>query len=177
MATNETPEQSDLWELFRFFLGEWSGTGTGKPGVSSVERSYALTLADQFIEVRSRSVYAPQESNLSGEVHEELGLISYDKVRSCYVLREFHVEGYVNQYVLEPPVPGENKLVFLPRPLRTSLQVGAPGRRSRSSPKTGSERPLISLGRAKNGPPASPASFRGPARCVYQTPTESSKTL
>ncbi|NIM94546.1 MAG: hypothetical protein GTO18_12670 [Anaerolineales bacterium] len=28
-------------------------------------------------------------------------MISFDKGRSQYILREFHVEGFVNQYVLE----------------------------------------------------------------------------
>ncbi len=93
--------ENDKWAVFRYFLGKWTGTGRGKPGVSSAERSYALSLADQFMEIKGRSVYQPQEANPSGEVHEELGLLSYDKGRSQYVLREFHVEGFVNQYVLE----------------------------------------------------------------------------
>jgi hypothetical protein len=113
MATNETPNASDLWKPFRYFLGSWTGTGRGKPGVSTTTRTYSLTLADQFIEVKSLSTYEPQESNPSGEVHEELGLISYDKGRSRYVLREFHVEGYVNQYVLEPLAPGSQKMIFV----------------------------------------------------------------
>jgi hypothetical protein len=92
---------TDKWAIFRYFLGHWTGSGKGKPGVSSAERSYALTLAEQFIEIKHRSIYEPQEANPSGEVHEELGLISFDKARSQFVLREFHVEGYVNQYVLE----------------------------------------------------------------------------
>ncbi len=58
-------------------------------------------LNDQFIQINDRSVYEPQERNQAGEVHEEIGYISYDRSRDKFVLREFHVEGYVNQYVLE----------------------------------------------------------------------------
>ena len=113
MATGEMPETPDQWEPFRYYLGSWTGTGSGKPGVSSTTRTYTLVLGDQFVEVRSRSTFDPQEANPSGEVHEELGLISYDKRRSRYVLREFHVEGTVIQYVLQPPAPGSQKLVFV----------------------------------------------------------------
>ena len=72
-----------------------------------------MTLADQFIEVRNRSVYPPQESNPAGEVHDDLGLISYDKARARFVMREFHVEEYVNQYVMEPQDSGDNSFVFI----------------------------------------------------------------
>ena len=41
------------------------------------------------------------EKNPEGEIHEDLGLLSYDEAREIYVLREFHVEGYMNQYVVE----------------------------------------------------------------------------
>jgi hypothetical protein len=98
--TEKSHAGDDKWGIFQYFLGNWTGSGSGKPGVSSVERSYALILADQFIEIKNRSVFEPQEANPTGEVHEELGLISFDKRRSRYVLREFHVEGFVNQYVL-----------------------------------------------------------------------------
>ncbi|MFN2187227.1 MAG: hypothetical protein ACK2T3_00510 [Candidatus Promineifilaceae bacterium] len=66
-----------------------------------MERAYTLILAGQFIEVRGISVYKPQEANPQGEIHEELGLVSFDKIRSRYMYREFLVEGYVNRYVLD----------------------------------------------------------------------------
>jgi len=43
-------------------------------------------------------VYPQQEKNPKGEVHEDLGL-SYDGKRKKFVLRQFHVEGFVNEYV------------------------------------------------------------------------------
>ena len=113
MSSLEAAETKDPWKLFHFFLGIWAGTGTGSSGTSSVRRSYALTLANQFIEIRNRSEFPPQENNPSGEVHEDRGFISYDKMRSVYMLREFHVEGYVNQYALEPFEPQSRMYVFL----------------------------------------------------------------
>jgi hypothetical protein len=113
MAPSDSQDAIDRWKPFQFFLGTWRGKASGKVGVGSVERTYSLILEDQFIEVRNRSVYLPQEANPSGEIHEDLGFISYDKGRSLYILREFHVEGYVNQYVLEPPADGSDVLVFV----------------------------------------------------------------
>jgi hypothetical protein len=88
------------WEPFRYFLGKWKGIGSGNPGESQVEREYKHVLNEQFIQINNRSVYDPQEQNPEGEVHEEIGYLSFDRSRQIYVLREFHVEGYVNQYIL-----------------------------------------------------------------------------
>ncbi len=89
-----------MWEPFRYFLGRWQGTGSGSPGISTVQRTYSLVLNDYFIEIKNRAVFEPQEKNPDGEIHEELGILSFDKSREAYILREFHVEGIVNQYVL-----------------------------------------------------------------------------
>jgi len=91
----------EVWEPLRFLLGSWSGTCSGKPGNGRVERTYALVLNEQFIQVSGRSTFEPQEKNPDGEVHEELGFWSYDQIRGVHVYREFLAEGFVNRYVLE----------------------------------------------------------------------------
>jgi hypothetical protein len=97
---SDRPE-ADVWEPLRFFLGTWSGTCSGKPGEGRVERSYAFVLNEQFLQVTGRSTFEPQERNPDGEIHEELGLWSYDRARGVHVCREFLAEGFVNRYVLE----------------------------------------------------------------------------
>ena len=109
---DETNENVDPWEPFRYFLGQWRGTGSGNPGESQVEREYKFVLNEQFIQIINRSVYEPQEQNPEGEVHEDIGYLSYDRSRHRHVLREFHVEGYVNQYLLEDWDTGSQKLVL-----------------------------------------------------------------
>ena len=69
-------------------------------------------LGDRFIEETNRSVYPPQEKNPKGEIHEHRSFFSFDNARKTVVFRQFHVEGFVNQYVLEPTTkPGV--LVFV----------------------------------------------------------------
>lgn len=101
-----------MWSSFEFFIGAWKGTGEGKPGISEVERTYRLIFNEKFIEVKNKSTYAPQEKNPKGEVHEDVGLISFDSARNFFVYRQFHVEGFVNQYTLESTADDGKTLTF-----------------------------------------------------------------
>ena len=94
-----TPPLSAHLQPFERFLGVWRGEGEGQPGKSSVERTYEVTLGGKFILVRNTSSYAPQEKNPKGEVHDDVGYMSFDKARKRLVLRQFNVEGFVNHYV------------------------------------------------------------------------------
>ena len=93
-------------------LGTWAGDGEGQPGVSRVERTYQPALGGRFILATNRSTYAPQPKNPKGEVHDDVGYISLDRVRKLFVFRQFHVEGFVNQYVARPPEAPLTTLVF-----------------------------------------------------------------
>jgi hypothetical protein len=81
------------------FAGCWQGLGEGTPGKSGVRRVYTAILNGRFLFVSNQSFYAPQEKNPKGETHEDLGYFSFDKGRQRLVLRQFHGEGFVNQYV------------------------------------------------------------------------------
>jgi nitrobindin-like protein len=83
-------------------VGRWTGTTEGQPGTGTVEREYERVLGSRFIQVRNRSTYPPQEKNPKGEAHEDVGFFSFDSARKRIVLRQFHTEGFVNQYVLSP---------------------------------------------------------------------------
>lgn len=100
------------WESMRFFVGTWTGTGIGQSGSSAVERQYAFALNDRFLEVMNRSTYAPQQKNPKGEVHEDRGFMSWDRTRRRFVLRQFHVEGFVNQYVADSVAVSPDSIVF-----------------------------------------------------------------
>ena len=97
--SGQTQPRSDVWTPLRQLVGKWEGTGNGQPGLSKVEREYRLVLNDKFLHVQNRSVYDPQPKNPKGEIHEDWGMISFDKSRKRFVMRQFHVEGFVNQYL------------------------------------------------------------------------------
>lgn len=99
----QTGNKPDVWEPFRYFIGAWEGTSKGQFGEGTVEREYKFALNGAFIEVKNKSVYKPQEKNKTGEVHEDAGFISYDRLKKKYVFRQFHIEGFVNQYALDKP--------------------------------------------------------------------------
>lgn len=80
------------------FIGHWRGEGDGQAGRSTVERTYEVHLGGTFLYARNTSTYAPQEKNPKGEIHNDVGLFSFDKARKRTVLRQFHSEGFVNQY-------------------------------------------------------------------------------
>ncbi len=111
-ASAQKPQQADPFVDLRYFVGVWEGSSRGQPGEAKVERQYELALGAKYIKVTNRSSYQPQEKNPKGELHEDLGMMSYDKARSRVVFRQFHVEGFVNQYVLEPAATGTKRFVF-----------------------------------------------------------------
>lgn len=102
----------DVWKPFKAFIGVWEGTGTGMGGSSKIQTGFRFVLDDNYIEVKNRAVFEPTEKNPDGEIHEDWGMISYDKARGVFVLREFHTEGYVNQYVLKNSLLGDKTLIF-----------------------------------------------------------------
>jgi hypothetical protein len=93
-------------------VGRWTGTAEGQPGAGTVERHYERVLGARFIQIRNRSSYPPQPKNPKGETHEDIGYLSFDSARKRIVFRQFHVEGFVNQYVLEPGADFD-RLVFV----------------------------------------------------------------
>lgn len=101
----------DPFASISVLIGTWEGTSEGQPGKGTVRREYSRALNGRFIRVRNRSEYPPQEKNPKGEVHEDEGFFSVDRTRQRLVLRQFHVEGFVNQYV-EDPGASPTKVVF-----------------------------------------------------------------
>jgi hypothetical protein len=111
------------------FIGKWAGTSSGQPGEGTVEREYAPALNGRFIRIANRNVYPPQEKNAKGEIHEDVGYISFDRARKRFVLRQFHVEGFVNQYVADVSEAGSRRWVFVSE----SIENIPPGWRARET--------------------------------------------
>ncbi|MFN7943013.1 MAG: hypothetical protein U0X73_15590 [Thermoanaerobaculia bacterium] len=107
------PVVGDPWSQVRFLEGEWTGVAQGEPGVGTVHRSYQFVLGYRYLHERNVSAYAPPQLGKPGEVHEHWSFISWDKKRKSLVLRQFHQEGFVNQYVLAAEQGTARRLVFV----------------------------------------------------------------
>lgn len=108
----QTAQKTDPWEPLRFLVGEWTGTSDGRPGKGTVKRKYEWVLNGRFLRETNVSTYPPQEANPKGEVHEHWTMFSHDRGRKMFVMRQFHVEGFVNQYVLSQNAVAPNGFVF-----------------------------------------------------------------
>ena len=86
-------------------------------------------LGARFIQVRNRSTYPPQEKNPKGEKHEDIGFFSYDKSTKKFVLRQFHIEGFVNQFAAESISEDRRTIVSV----STAIENITPGWRARET--------------------------------------------
>lgn len=102
-----------LWLPLKTFIGRWTGKGGGQPGTGNYERTYHFVFDKRYIEVKNKSTYPPIDKNPKGEVHEDFGYFSYDKARRTFVLRQFHTEGFVNQYKLDSISSDGKKFSFV----------------------------------------------------------------
>jgi hypothetical protein len=110
---SQSEKSQDIWLPFRFFIGQWEGGGQGKPGISKGFQEFSFILNGRYLHIKNKAVFEPKPNNPKGEVHEDWGFMSYDQSRKKYVLRQFHGEGFVNQYVCDGPVEDGNTFVFV----------------------------------------------------------------
>jgi hypothetical protein len=90
--------KADPWQPLCILIGRWEGEVKGEPGTGESDREYSFVLNERFIHIENRSMYPPQEKNPKGEKHEDIGFFSYDKSAKKFILRQFHIEGFVNQF-------------------------------------------------------------------------------
>lgn len=113
LSLAQLTKQDSVWLPFRHFIGTWTGTGEGVDGKGTYERSYQFVLNKKYIELKNKTDYAPSQQNPKGYHHEDFGVISYDKMRKTFVFRQFHGEGFVNQYLIESISPDGKTIVFV----------------------------------------------------------------
>ena len=111
LATAQQQEATPF-DSIKFFVGRWQGTTHGEPGDGKGERNYEFVLGAKFLKASNETVYPPQQKNPKGEVHEDIGYFSYDHDQKRLVLRQFHVEGFVNEYVQKTVTADGKTLVF-----------------------------------------------------------------
>ena len=105
--------QENPLQKFDNLIGKWQGTGEGfSAAKSNLDAEYAWIMNKQYIQVKHRSVFEPTEKKPEGEIHEDVGIISFDKGRKVYVFRQYHIEGFYNEYVLNESLSNEKTIVF-----------------------------------------------------------------
>ncbi len=112
-ATPAESKKSDPWAALRFLEGSWEGPSAGEPGKGVSSRVYRFDLGGHVLSARNQSVWQPKSPSSKSEVHEDIGMFSYDNAQKKIVLRQFHVEGFVNEYVLESMSPDGKLLEFV----------------------------------------------------------------
>ncbi|MCK5086687.1 MAG: hypothetical protein KAQ90_04155 [Melioribacteraceae bacterium] len=139
LLTAQSIEEENIWVPFHYFIGMWEGNETGKAGIGRGERKYEFIMNEMYLFAENVSRFEPQEKNPKGEVHEDWAFVSYDKIRNKFVLREFHIESYVNQYTLDSLSPDNKYFVFVSE----SSENAPPGMRARVTLKIEDENNFI----------------------------------
>lgn len=105
--------QENPLERFNNLIGKWEGTGEGFGSSTSIVKSeFNWIMNNNFIEVINRSEFKPTLQKPEGEIHEDFGIISYNKASKVIIYRQYHTEGFYNEYILADSLSNENILVF-----------------------------------------------------------------
>jgi hypothetical protein len=124
-----TAAQPDPWTPLRVFEGTWEGPATGQSGKGISYREYSFVLGGRFLSATNHARYEPKSAGVKPEVHTELGMFSYDRALKKVVLRQFHGEGFVNEYTLDSVSEDGRRLDFV----TVRIENIAPGWRARES--------------------------------------------
>lgn len=105
--------QESKYKKFDFLIGKWKGTGSGFGNEKSVIKSeFNFVMEGKYIEVINDSKFEPTAKKPNGEHHIDKGFISYNSTRDLFIFRQFHIEGFVIQYILVDSLSSNSKLVF-----------------------------------------------------------------
>lgn len=124
IGTNLFSQEKQL-DRFNHLIGNWVGTGEGYSASKSViHSSFRWVLNKQFLEVKNHSEFESTDQNPEGGIHDDWGIISFDKARKVFVFRQFHTEGFINQYVLNDSLSTDKSFVFESEVIENFVQGG-----------------------------------------------------
>jgi len=113
MLSAQAGQRQNVWAPLRYFVGKWEGTAESRLGKGTAEREYRAILDGSFLQSESTHAYDLSTQLPEGQTHEGLELFSYDRVRKALVMRQFHSEGFVNQYLLDSLSADSTTIVFV----------------------------------------------------------------
>lgn len=103
-----------------FLIGEWQGVESGMAGDGIGYRTYSKVMFGNYIFVENTSTFPVSQKNPRGEVHQDIGVFSYNANITNIVFREFHTEGFVNIYTLDTLQSSEKSFVFVTREIENN---------------------------------------------------------
>lgn len=108
----QTLKAEDPWAPLRFLHGDWSGTGSGKPGEAvSGKTAFGFDLDGNVMVRQNSATYAARPGEAKVAFHQDLMVIYRQAGESAFRAIYFDNEGHVIRYVLSFP-PGGNSAVF-----------------------------------------------------------------
>jgi hypothetical protein len=113
MLSAQTGQRHNVWGPLKYFVGTWEGTAESRSGRGTAERECRFILDGSFLQMESTHVYDLSAQLPEGQTHEGLELFSYDRARKALVMRQFHSEGFVNQYRLDSLSADSTTIVFV----------------------------------------------------------------
>ena len=108
----QEPKTNPRLAPVRVFEGVWIGTASGQPGKGVSMREYQFELKGAVLTARNRSKYEPKKAGAEPEVHEDMAVFSYDTSSKRIILRQFHSEGFVNEYALDSQSADDKTVQF-----------------------------------------------------------------
>lgn len=99
----------DAWMPFQFLVGDWVGSGSGKPGEGTGEFSLKFDLSHKILVRRNRNQLAPKPGENTGATHEDLMIIYPQSGQRPFRAEYFDNEGHVIHYVVSF---AEHKAIF-----------------------------------------------------------------
>ena len=119
LVVAQTEAKIDELAVLKFLEGKWIEE---KPGVSKVTQDYGFIMNGKYLRMKTRAVFEPSEKNPKGEVHEDVGIFSYDQSRKTLVFRQFHSEGFVIHYILEKKDKSAKEITFVSEHIENAPQ-------------------------------------------------------
>lgn len=113
-------QEHNALEDFSFLIGNWQGVESGVPGNGIGFRTYSWELNKNYIMLKNASHFPKSDKKPIGEVHRDIGIISYNSNDSSIVLREFHVEGFVNIYLFDQSISNDSTFIFITREIENN---------------------------------------------------------
>jgi hypothetical protein len=106
---------ADVWEPYRFLMGDWIGEETGRPGAGSGGFSFATDLDDNIL-VRKSFAHFPAEQGKAEFTHSDFMVVypeSDKPIRAIYWDNEAHVINYTVDHS-----PAADTVTFLSDPVK-----------------------------------------------------------